>query len=342
MSTSESSPQNPLSQARQGLSGALSALSVLATSQAAGALSKNPIGDETYRKALWNLPSDDFWYPPYLIGRWSASFKFTGAQFTKQVPLETLAQNENLPGFSKYSVIFAPDMGQDISNVTLRWAQIDSHPREDHPFNIRQLVHAFIPDAVVDSAPYFFQKAPTTLRSPANRWSIKYHDASGEGVVDLVTLKRDIKVFADTVETTEYFSQTHTRRNYIGAINQVDESSKAADDVASSPAVGPPTVAMGDYALNWRFKTQSSVRDEFVNVEDLSKTKSLLGNLDVLVYFRPTNDLYFKAPGVPAGIFSYEFTMERIGDPAKETADTVYPFVWRGDGPVELDQYFGY
>ena len=205
---SNEEPKSPLEQVRGSTaSGALGALSILLSSQAVNALASSPVENSEYKKALWNIQSDDFWYPPFLIGRWSASLKFTGAQFTKKVPLETLAQNENLPGFSKYSVIFAPDLGQDIKNVTLRWAQIDSHPREDHPHNIRQLVKAFVPDARVDSAPYVFQKAPDWFHSPANQWTIKYHDSTGEGVVVLNTLKRDIEVFADTVETIEYFRQ---------------------------------------------------------------------------------------------------------------------------------------
>lgn len=60
-------------------------------------------------------------------------------------------------------------------------------------------------------------------------------------------------------------------------------------------------------------------------------------------FFQPTNDLYFKRPGVPAGVYSYDIEMTRLGDDrTKEVQDTVYPFVWRSDGPIELDQYFGY
>ena len=106
--------------------------------------------------------------------------------------------------------------------------------------------------------------------------------------------------------------------------------------------LGPPTVVLSDFALRWRFKTTSTGKDEFILVEDLGKIRSLLGNLDVLVYFQPTNDLYFQVPGTPAGVFSYDITMDRLGSNEEETQDTLYPFVWRDDGPVELDQYFGY
>jgi hypothetical protein len=34
--------------------------------------------------------------------------------------------------------------------------------------------------------------------------------------------------------------------------------------------------------------------------------------------------------------------MKRIGDARYNTRDTVYPFVEKGAGPVELPEYFGY
>ena len=51
-----------------------------------------------YKKAPINLPSDDFWYPPYLIGSWSMSMKFVGANFTDKIPIDVLADNDNVPG----------------------------------------------------------------------------------------------------------------------------------------------------------------------------------------------------------------------------------------------------
>ena len=201
-------PYSPIEDVRKvipGVFGMLSALSLPSISRAL--VRDDPIGNIAYQKGLWNAPSDDFWYPPYLVGRWNATMKFSGAKFTPSVPLDILAQNENLPGFTKYSVFAIPDIGKDIENVTLRWAQIDSHPREDHPFNIRSLVQAFCPNTTIDSAPYSFQKAPDWFHSPANRWNIKYHDNTGEGDVELYTMKRNISVFADTVETIEYIRQ---------------------------------------------------------------------------------------------------------------------------------------
>ena len=207
-----STPQSPKSSyqaAREVLPSAAQILSLIVSPQVAQALTED-ITSTKYQRGLLNLPNtltDDFWYPPFLIGRWNASMKFRGANFTNLIAIETLAQNDNLPGFSKYSVIFAPDMGKDISNTTLRWAQIDSHPREDHPFNMRSLITAFLPDATVESAAYSFQKAPDWLHSPANRWTIKYHDITGEGSVELFTVKRELEVFAGTAESSEFIRQ---------------------------------------------------------------------------------------------------------------------------------------
>jgi hypothetical protein len=202
-------PKSPLDEARDDIPNLCAALGIFAAPSIARALDRPVIGLE-YRNPKINIQSDDFWYPPFLIGRWNVTMKFQGAKFTNKVPLEVLAQNNNIPGFSKYSVIFAADMGKDIENLTLRWAQVDSHPREDHPFNIRQLLKAFAPDAIVDSAPYNFQKAPDWFHSPANHWTIKYHDTTGEGVVELLTRRRNITVFAGGVETTEFIQQVQT------------------------------------------------------------------------------------------------------------------------------------
>ena len=208
MCTSQS-PKSQQDEAKDGITTILQILSVMASPQIANALTEK-IESPLYKRGLLNLPNpliDDFWYPPFLIGRWSTSMTFRGANFTDLIPIETLAQKDNLPGFSKYSIIFAPDMGKEIRNMTLRWAQVDSHPREDHPFNIRSLITAFLPDAVVDSAPYSFQKAPNWFQSPANKWVINYHDAVGEGTVELFTVKRELEVFAGTAESSEFIRQ---------------------------------------------------------------------------------------------------------------------------------------
>lgn len=203
-------PKSPFNEARSGIPGVFELLTILLTPSAVNALTE-PINSPTYKRGLLSTPDpliDDFWYPPFLIGRWNTTMKFRGANFTNLIPIEQLAQKENLPGFSKYSVIFAPDMGKEISNMTLRWAQVDSHPREDHPFNMRSLMSAFLPDTVVDSAPYGFQKGSNWFfGSPANKWAVKYHDSTGEGTVELSTVKRQLKVFAGTSESSEYIRQ---------------------------------------------------------------------------------------------------------------------------------------
>lgn len=206
---SSSTPKSPFNEARIGIPGALELLMMLVSPHAANALAE-PITSPKYKRGLLNPPNpliDDFWYPPFLIGRWNTTMKFRGANFTSLIPLEKLAQNDNLPGFSKYSVIFAPDMGKEIRDMTLRWAQVDSHPREDHPFNMRSLITAFLPDAIVDSAPYSFQKAPDWFHSPANKWTVKYHDSTGEGTVELSTVKRQLDIFAGIAESSEYIRQ---------------------------------------------------------------------------------------------------------------------------------------
>ena len=91
--------------------------------------------------------------------------------------------------------------------------------------------------------------------------------------------------------------------------------------------------------MHWKLSVPASNRNEFIKVEDLARSTEINGNLDFLVYFQPTNDMYLKVPAIPAGVFSYNVSMIRILDPSDNTE---YPFVWRDDGPIELDKYFKY
>jgi len=324
------------------------------------------INSPVYKNVFVNAPSDDFWYPPFLIGKWKTSLKFQSATFNEKVPTEDLLKVGNLlPGIEKYSVIFLPDIGSDLVDAMIKYIQLDSHPREDHPSNIRSLVHTSLPETVIDSAPYYFQKAPDWFHSPSNSWTIKYHDKEGEGTVHLSTRRRDIKVFAGSVETLEIFHQDHER---------LDSTNNKR------------TVTHSDYAMNWKLAVPEALRDEFIPVEDLSKAKQIVGNLNVLVYLQPSNPLYNKLTASPATIYSYDVSMSRMDDGTstkrvtkyaleKETMDRrsssssssrasrrseravagteeenknalknpEYPFVWRDDGPIDsLEEYFGY
>ena len=320
------------------------------------------INSPVYKNVFVNSPSDDFWYPPFLIGKWKTSLKFQSATFNEKVPTEDLLKVGDLPGIQKYSVVFLPDIGSDLVDIVMKYVQLDSHPREDHPSNIRSLVQTSLPETVIDSAPYYFQKAPDWFHSPSNSWTIKYHDKDGEGTVHLSTRRRDIKVFAGSVETLEVFHQDHERR---------DSSNRR-------------TVTHSDYAMNWKLAVPEALRDEFIPVEDLSKAKEIAGNLNVLVYLQPSNPLYNQLAASPATIYSYDVSMSRMDDgtstkrvtkyalekeaerrgsrisrrerekslPASLSVSSEdssalknpeYPFVWRDDGPIDsLEEYFGY
>eukprot|EP01041_Mallomonas_annulata_P000401 gene401-728_t len=263
-----------------------------------------------FQKGILNVQSDDFWYPPYMLGVWNSTLTFSGAKFTNLISFEELSKNDNIPGFTPYSVIFAPNMGENV-NLLLRFVELDSHPRQDHPYNIRQLIHAFLPDTIVDSAPYYFQKAPDWFRSPANKFTVTYHDPYGSGVINLLTKKRETKYFSGTIDTTELIEQIHYRKF-------LNDSKK-------------PERTVGEYALHWKLSIPASLRNEFVPLEEFGNTQSLVGSLDIYSYIQPSNDLYMKIPGQPAAIFSYKVNMERMDNVS--TSSLVYPFVWRDDGP---------
>ena len=89
----------------------------------------------------------------------------------------------------------------------MRYVQLDGHPREDHPYNLRQLVTSFCPDTIIDSAPYSFQKAPTWFQSPSNHWTIKYHDLKGNGIIDILTQKRQYEAYSGAFQSLEFIKQ---------------------------------------------------------------------------------------------------------------------------------------
>mmetsp|Transcript_16066 Transcript_16066/g.16196 ORF Transcript_16066/g.16196 Transcript_16066/m.16196 type:complete len:360 (+) Transcript_16066:38-1117(+) len=278
--------------------------------------------NKVYQNPMVNIQSDDFWYPPYMLGVWNTTLSFRGATFTKKIPYEVLTSSDALPGFAPYSIIFTPDTGKD-ANMLRRYVELDSHPREDHPFNIRQLITSFLPNTVVDSAAYSFQKAPDWFHSPSNHWQIKYHDDVGEGLIDLLTRRRNTSYFSGSIQTIEFFRQSHRRHVYNSSVQP------------------QPRTRVDDYALSWKLSIPAALRNEFVSTEELSSSKQLVGSLDILGYLPPSNDLYLEVPAEPAVVYSYDVKMDRTASNSS-TESTRYPFVWRDDGPVELNQYFGY
>ena len=70
-------------------------------------------------------------------------------------------------------------------------------------------------------------------------------------------------------------------------------------------------------------------------MSDLSKANTIVGSLNILSYVQPTSDLYHTVHAEPAAVFSYRVTMKRVVD-----SSLAYPFVWRREGPIELQSYF--
>lgn len=175
-----------------------------------------PLNSNIYTNSIINLsPSDDFWYPPYLIGNWKTHLKFDKIEFVddlSKTEFEKALESGIIPGFDKYSVFFTPEVGKEVSFFR-KYVQLDSHPREDHSYNIRQMVSSFSPTTVIDSAPYSYQLSSNWFDIPANKWNIKYHDTSGKGEVSFVTSKREIIVNPGSVESMEFFKQVKYKLN---------------------------------------------------------------------------------------------------------------------------------
>ena len=283
------------------------------------------IHSDNYKNVIVNSPSDDFWYPPFMIGTWKTSLTFRGVQFSNNIDPSKLIGENAIPGIEKYSIAFLPDIGTNLNNVRMQYVQLDSHPRENHPFNMRQLMQSSSKDTVVESAPYYFQKAPDWFHSMSNNWNIKYHDSSGQGTIHLETRKRFIETFAGSVETFELFHQTHDRQDFKNSMEPSLSSTPASSgssgtgisisDKESDRISSRKVSRSSDYALNWKLAVPAALRDEFINVEDLSRSSTVQGELNVLAYVSPDHPLYSLVPATPAAVFTYAVSMERLDSP---------------------------
>ena len=86
--------------------------------------SESLLTDTRFRRAEFNAPSDDFWYPPFMIGRWTADYSFKGASFSDKVDLDKLLQKGALPGIEKYSIFALPNTGEDVQQAEMRFVQV--------------------------------------------------------------------------------------------------------------------------------------------------------------------------------------------------------------------------
>jgi hypothetical protein len=249
--------------------------------------------------------------------------------------------------------------------------KFDSHPREDHPANIRSLIQTMSPDTIIDSAPYYFQKAPDWFHALANEWDITYHDSTGQGKVHLHTRNRNIKVFAGSVDSFELFEQTHERTSYNvisndNSIETIDKDTRSNiatsdtmdiaaannnmnsdNDISKNSQITTLTNTQSNiqlntqsktktkiesktqlsksyYAMNWRLAVPSALRDEFIKVQDLSKSNTIFGNLNIYVYLEPTNVLYNQAPTLPVGVYTYDVKMDRLDNSKNYMKPSIY------------------
>ena len=90
----------------------------------ANAVDRKTVAKDTFQKALLNMPSQDFFYPPYMIGRWNTTLKFAYANFTDKVSVETLAQVHTV-----YYKMMSPNLIRDLEQYSSRVHQVFDHLR---------------------------------------------------------------------------------------------------------------------------------------------------------------------------------------------------------------------
>jgi hypothetical protein len=228
--------------------------------------------DSAYDKSIFNTPPGVTEYPAALAGTWRTAFTFRGAQFTPQIPLKTLSKDPNVPGFRKYSVSYVADIGADCV-ADLRFAPKDGKVVESRESTLASLITAF---AVGDSA----QVQSVVVEERGNRCTVLYSDAKGSGKIEMFTNSRTWRIGADgSFECMEQLRQYNVRQS---------SSSRGTSQV------------LGDYGLRWVFVPVPGTVDAYT------------GQLNVLSYLQPNDELYFQRLLKPVGVFTYKLAMRRV------------------------------
>jgi hypothetical protein len=224
---------------------------------------------------MFNIPPTEILYPTSLEGKWTADFRLLGATFTDKIPLQQLGADVNVAGFRKYSVAFLPDLGSDFS-TTISF-QKDSRGKilEDRAGNLRRLIEASMKrsSCIVDAVEY----EPS---SNSNRCTIKYHDAKGEGRLEVFTNSRQQQTASDSFNTFETVRQSSIRFNKGQRASQI----------------------YVDYGMEWNF----------ILDQQQSATNPVTATLKIVSYLIPQDGLYFIRPDRPVGVFTYDVKMSRM------------------------------
>jgi len=256
------------------------ALSVFHSTLPVIAVDREFINDDRYVKSMFNLPPAEAFYPNYFEGKWKVKFQFNKADFSNQFQVKELANDLNLAGFRKYSIMAVPDIGKDFE-TTLSFINRDGKIVEDLVCNTR----AIFLDSLLSTV-------QTIVYDPVanpNRVGVQYSDSKGSGKLEIFCNSR----------TTAYDSKT----GHFNSLTQYRQSSvrRTLDSQQASSQI------FGDYLI------ELDVHSAAVEGRpDVRNSNKIIGSFRLLSYFQPQDPLFFRRADRPVAIFDYNITYDRI------------------------------
>ena len=155
---------------------------------------------------------------------------------------------------------------------------------EDKKFVLTKFIQGFMQpvNGIVDEVTY--------ATNDANRCTIMYHDDKGSGRLKLFTNSRSSRQIVSANSNQVGFECSEQLRQ-VSVRNSIDSTRR-------------PSQILGDYMIRWKFFPD----DESKSVDNAS---AIRGEISLYTYLLPQDELFFKRPSKPLGLFRYTFKMRK-------------------------------
>lgn len=238
----------------------------------------NFIDNTEYKKPLFNLPPTELEFPKTFLGEWDANYVYESAEFTDKVLFTDLQRDVNVAGFRKYSVVYMPDIGKDVSTI-LRFVDTENNGRvtEDISFNLKSLIERQISDSKC-----IVKKVVYNPTMNANRIGINYEDTKGRGSIEIFVNNRKSRA-----DDTSFYNLVHQRQSSVRIARDIITDLNGYSQAA--------TQLFCDYAIEYDLKIESA--------------ETITGTFRIFSYLQPQDSFYFKSPDLPVAMFQYKIQM---------------------------------
>ena len=100
-------------------------------------------------------------FPDWLVGDWDASVTFNGFAFpSRTVDKAVVAADTTLPGFTKLSIAFIPDVGSDVRHALRFVTDRSGGVVEDRAFNLTSVINASLRGDIVEDVEFDAARDP--------------------------------------------------------------------------------------------------------------------------------------------------------------------------------------